>query len=82
MKSISKHRTIKKLAWSLLIAIAVILMTLGSMIAFFSPKSPPTLEAIAAPFRSVDFSEVPQLSQYTARDGNEKVKKGTVVLAQ
>jgi alpha-beta hydrolase superfamily lysophospholipase len=71
MKSYSKHRTIKKIAWSLSIAIAVILVTLGSMIAFFPPKSPPPLEAIAAPFRSVDFSGVPQLSQYLARDGTQ-----------
>jgi pimeloyl-ACP methyl ester carboxylesterase len=71
MKSISKHRTIKKLAWSLSGAIAVILVTLGSMIAFFPPHSPPPLEAIAAPFRSVDFSGVPQLSLYLARDGTQ-----------
>jgi hypothetical protein len=47
MKSISKHRTIKKLAWSLSGAIAVILVIFGSMIAFFPPQSPPPLEAIA-----------------------------------
>jgi len=69
MKSKNKHRAIKKLAWSFAIPIAVILVTLGSMIAFFTPHSPPPLEAIAAPFRSVDFSKVPQLSRYTARDG-------------
>jgi pimeloyl-ACP methyl ester carboxylesterase len=69
MKSISKHRTIKRLAWLFAGVIAVMLVTLGSMIAFFSPHSPPPLEAIAAPFRGVDFSGVPQLSQYTARDG-------------
>ena len=59
----------KKLAWSLSIAIAVIIVTIGSMIAFFPPHSPPPLELIAAPFRSVDFSGVPQLSRYLARDG-------------
>jgi len=69
MKSNTKHRTIKKLAWLLSGAIAVILVTFESMIAFFPPHSPPPLEAIAAPFRSVDFSEVPQLSRYLARDG-------------
>jgi len=71
MKSISKHRTIKRLAWLLSGAIAVILVTLGGMIAFFPPHSPPPLEAIAAPFRTVDFSEVPQLSRYIARDGTQ-----------
>ena len=59
----------KKLAWSLSIVIAVMLVTFGSMIAFFPPQSPPTLEAIAAPFRSVDFSGAPQLNRYIARDG-------------
>jgi predicted signal transduction protein with EAL and GGDEF domain len=49
MKSISKHQTIKKIAWLVSIIIAVIIVTLGSMIAFFPPKSPPPLEAIAAP---------------------------------
>lgn len=71
MKSDRKHQTIKRLAWSLLIAIAVIILALGSMIAFFPPTLPPPLEAVAAPFRSVDFSGVPQLSRYTARDGTQ-----------
>jgi pimeloyl-ACP methyl ester carboxylesterase len=71
MKSISKHRTIKRLAWLFAGAFAVMLLTIGSMIAFFPPNSPPPLEAIAAPFRSVDFSGVPQLSRYTARDGTQ-----------
>jgi len=71
MKSNRKHRTIKKLAWLLSGVIVVILVTFGSMIAFFSPHSPPPLEAIAAPFRTVDFSEVPQLSRYIARDGTQ-----------
>jgi pimeloyl-ACP methyl ester carboxylesterase len=69
MKSKNKNRTIKRLAWLLSGVITVMLVTLGSMIAFFPPHSPPPLEAIAAPFRNVDFSGVPQLSQYTARDG-------------
>jgi non-heme chloroperoxidase len=71
MKSNRKHRTIKKLAWLFAGVIAVILVTFGSMIAFFPPKSPPTLESIAAPFRTVDFSEVPQLSRYIARNGTQ-----------
>jgi len=71
MKINRKHRTIKKLAWSLSIAIVVMLLALGSMIAFFPPHSPPPLEAIAAPFRSVDFSGVPQLNRYLARDGTQ-----------
>jgi pimeloyl-ACP methyl ester carboxylesterase len=63
----------KKLAWVLSGAIAVMLLTFGSMIAFFPPKSPPTLKAIAAPFLSVDFSGVPPLSRYLARDGTQLV---------
>jgi pimeloyl-ACP methyl ester carboxylesterase len=71
MKRISKHRIIKRLAWLVSGAIAVMLVAIGSMIAFFPPHSPPPLEAIAAPFRSADFSGVPQLRQYTARDGTQ-----------
>jgi pimeloyl-ACP methyl ester carboxylesterase len=71
MKSVSKHRTIKRLAWLFAGVIAVILLTLGSMIAFFPPHSPPPLEFITAPFRSADFSGMPQLSRYRARDGTQ-----------
>ena len=44
MKSDRKHQTIKRLAWSLLIAIAVIILALGSMIA---DKGKTTLRELA-----------------------------------
>ena len=53
-----------------LVSIAVIFVVVVSvMIAIPPPKSLPKLEAIAAPFRNVDFSKVPELKDYTARDG-------------
>jgi non-heme chloroperoxidase len=37
--------------------------------ATFAPAAPPPMTAISAPFREVDFTGLPQLRRYTARDG-------------
>lgn len=56
----------------LLIAIIIIICAgIAAAIALSSPKAPPALELIAAPFRSMDFFKLPPLSHYTARDGAE-----------
>jgi non-heme chloroperoxidase len=54
----------------LLIAIIIIIYAgIAVAIKFSSPVSPPALEIIALPFRSMDFSKLPPLSRYSARDG-------------
>jgi len=57
--------------WTLLVLGITIIIGAGIAVAikFSSPVSPPTLELISAPFRSMDFSKLPPLSHYTARDG-------------
>lgn len=61
----------KKKTWALLLLgiIVIILAGLAAAIALSSPKSPPTMESIAAPFRVMDYSKLPPLSHYAARDG-------------
>ncbi len=34
-----------------------------------APKAPPSMTAISAPFKTVDFTGLPELRRYTARDG-------------
>ena len=42
---------------------------LAAALAFGGPTSPPTMASIGKPFATVDFSEMPPLSRYTAGDG-------------
>lgn len=55
--------------WLLIGIIIIILAGLAAAIKFSSPVLPPTLEAIAVPFRSMDYSKLPSLSHYAVRDG-------------
>lgn len=64
-----KGPKLKKIIITVLVFLGLLFAVLGSMIAFSSPTSPPTLESVAAPFRNVDFSKLPPLIYYTARDG-------------
>ncbi len=41
------------------------------LIIFNVPKSPPVLESIAAPFRTINYINLPAVSLYTARDGSK-----------
>jgi non-heme chloroperoxidase len=73
MGGIIKQKPIKKLLLILVAVVIIFVLIIGVMIAFPPPKSLPTLEAIAAPFRSVDFSKVPDPQYYTAREGSKLV---------
>ncbi len=64
-----KYGLLKKFLLSLLIVIIVLGMAIAAMIAFFPPKPLPALESIAAPFRTIDFTDLPEVSHYSARDG-------------
>src|SRR4030066_2421443 len=55
--------------WVLVGIIIIICAGITAIIALSSPQSPPTMESIAAPFRSMDYSKLPPLSHYAARDG-------------
>ena len=56
---------IRALLWSLLGVVAVV----GAAVAFGGPGQPPTMTSISQPFKGVDFSGVPAVERFTARDG-------------
>jgi alpha-beta hydrolase superfamily lysophospholipase len=62
---------VKKLLLISVSIVIIVILVISVMIAFPPPKSLPKLEAIAAPFRSVDFSRIPDLHYYTTRDGSK-----------
>jgi len=62
---------VKKLLLILVSVVILAILIIGVMIAYPPPKSLPKLEAIAAPFRMVDFSKIPDLQYYTTRDGSK-----------
>jgi non-heme chloroperoxidase len=59
----------KKLFLVFLTIVVTFIIIIGIMITIPPPKFLPKLESIAAPFRSVDFSNIPNLHYYRARDG-------------
>jgi pimeloyl-ACP methyl ester carboxylesterase len=58
-----------KLILLLLVIVIVLLGGVAAAIKLSPPVPPPTMEAIASPFRIMDFSKLPPLSRYAARDG-------------
>jgi non-heme chloroperoxidase len=53
----------------IVIAISFIAVVLGLAIIFGGPTPPPELPSINKPFKSVNFSDLPELKTYSARDG-------------
>lgn len=56
----------------LIVSIAVVLvlaMVLAAAIAFDAPKTPPVMPSVAKSLDRVDFSDLPAMSHFTARDG-------------
>jgi len=50
--------------------LALPILILGASIVFGGPPAPPEKASINDPFKSVDFSQLPELTQYVARDGS------------
>ena len=59
------HKILRGLVGTILVALAV----LGAVIAFDAPAKPTPLAAVSDPFDKVDFSDVPPVQTYAARDG-------------
>jgi non-heme chloroperoxidase len=55
--------------WSLAGLIAVALAAIGGVLVFDAPVRPPPLASISEPFAGVDFSDLPAVMTYAARDG-------------
>jgi non-heme chloroperoxidase len=53
----------------LLIGVLLICSALGAMVGFGTAKTPPPIPALVESFRNVDFSDLPALQHFTARDG-------------
>ena len=81
----------RKLLIALIATTALVAMALAAAIAFGTAAAPPYLESISAPFRSVDFSDLPPVENTQARDGTRlafrayrntaAMNDGTVVIA-
>ncbi len=62
----------KRFFTSILITAAVLLAVAGLAIALGGPgEPPPPMSSISDPFKNVDFSDLPELSYFTARDGTK-----------
>lgn len=49
--------------------IVILVIAVGIVLIASAPNSPPVMEAIAAPFRTMNFMTLPSVSYYSARDG-------------
>ena len=62
----------KRLLVTILIVVAVLVAALGLAIALGGPgKAPPPMSSINDPFKNVDFSDLPEATYVTARDGTK-----------
>src|SRR5580704_9203190 len=59
----------RKVLWAFAGLIVVVLGALGGVLAFDAPVKPPPLASISEPFAGVDFSDLPTVQTYAARDG-------------
>ena len=57
-----------KVLWALAVLIVVVLGALGGVLAFDAPVKPTPLASVSDPFANVDFSDLPGLRTYSARD--------------
>ena len=57
------------LLWGLAGLIVVVFGVLGAVLAFDAPVKPPPLASVSDPFAGVDFSDLPAVQTYPARDG-------------
>ena len=59
----------RKVLWAFAGLIVVVLGALGGVLAFDAPVKPPPLASISDPFADVDFSDLPAVQTFAARDG-------------
>lgn len=62
----------KRVLIRILVVVAVLMVALGLAIALGGPgEAPPPMLSISDPFKNVDFSDLPELSYFTVRDGTK-----------
>jgi hypothetical protein len=59
----------KRVLITVLVIVAVLVAAFGLAIALGGPGEPPPMSSINDPFKDVDFSDLPERSHFTARDG-------------
>jgi non-heme chloroperoxidase len=59
----------RKVLWVFAGLIVLVLGAVGGVLAFDAPVKPPPLTSISEPFADVDFSDLPAVQTYVARDG-------------
>jgi non-heme chloroperoxidase len=59
----------RKVLWVFAGLIVLVLGAVGGALAFDAPVKPPPLTSISEPFADVDFSDLPAVQTYVARDG-------------
>jgi non-heme chloroperoxidase len=62
---------VRKMLWIFVGIIVVVLGAVGAVLAFDAPVQPPPLASVSEPFANVDFSDLPGLRTYPARDGTK-----------
>lgn len=60
-----------KMLWAFAGLIVVAVAVLGGVLAFDAPVKPPPLASISEPFVDVDFTDLPTVQTYVARDGTK-----------
>jgi pimeloyl-ACP methyl ester carboxylesterase len=57
--------------WIFVCLIVVVFGVFGAVLAFDAPVQPPPLASVSEPFANVDFSDLPAVQTYPARDGTK-----------
>ena len=71
----------KRVLITVLVIVAVLVAAFGLAIALGGPGEPPPMSSINDPFKDVDFSDLPERSHFTARDGAKVAFRATRQLA-
>ena len=61
----------RKMLWIFVCLIVVVFGVFGAVLAFDAPGQPPPLASVSEPFANVDFSDLPAVQTYPARDGTK-----------
>jgi non-heme chloroperoxidase len=65
----------RKMLWALaaliVVVVVVVVGAVGGVLALDAPQRPPPLASVSAPFKDVDFSDLPAIQTYPARDGTK-----------
>jgi non-heme chloroperoxidase len=62
---------VRKMLWIFGCLIVVVFGVFGAVLAFDAPVQPPPLASVSEPFANVDFSDLPAVQTYPARDGTK-----------